>query len=323
MITSGFQQIAKTTSNLLDPLTYFAQENLITRSPAVSVVENSSSPFIGVIGPLRTFSSEEELTSSEKKNESEKSSEIKFKFLTGESQLMNIKNVMLNVTNDRVIKGTLMMTNYRVSFISWPQSAVSQSGIAPPWASVPLACMEKIEKETTKGADPKTITGTILIITCKDVRQIRLSIPHYKQGESDLEKAYNVLRHYAFTKRIELLFAFSHAICFLAPLVDNDVTESYTEAKEFSRLGLLEEDASSSPWRICDANTEYRLCESYPQFLVMPAALTDEDLFSVASFRSLGRLPAMCWRNRINGATLWRSSQPKAGVNTQRYFTLS
>jgi hypothetical protein len=65
--------------------------------------------------------------------------------------------------------------------------------------------MEKIDQEIIRGTDPKSIAGTALVISCKDIRQIRLSVLHSKQGDSDIERAYKVLNDYAFTKSIELL----------------------------------------------------------------------------------------------------------------------
>eukprot|EP00606_Chrysophyceae_sp_TOSAG23-5_P000451 GSChrysophyteH2.ASY1.ANO1.764.1 assembled CDS len=81
--------------------------------------------------------------------------------------------------------------------------------------------------------------------------------------------------------------------------------------------------AQSFPWRLSHANVAFTLCGTYPQVLAMPAAQSDDDLFLVSKFRTCicvyvrsgQRLPAMTWGSRDNGATMWRSSQPKAGVS--------
>ena len=39
-----------------------------------------------------------------------------------------------------------------------------------------------------------------------------------------------------------------------------------------------------------------RLCETYPKLLVVPKAMTDEELKVVSKFRSKGRIPAIVWR---------------------------
>ena len=50
------------------------------------------------------------------------------------------------------------------------------------------------------------------------------------------------------------------------------------------------------PWRFTTVNQEFGLCETYPQVLVVPSACSDDDIRSVAGFRSKGRLPVsdMC-----------------------------
>jgi hypothetical protein len=68
-------------------------------------------------------------------------------------------------------------------------------------------------------------------------------------------------------------------------------------------------------WRISAVNTDYRLCNTYPKVLVVPRKITDDELVLVSHFRSGHRLPVMCWGDKDNGATMWRSSQPKAGVS--------
>jgi hypothetical protein len=63
------------------------------------------------------------------------------------------------------------------------------------------------------------------------------------------------------------------------------------------------------------ANKDFKLCKTYPQYMVMPRGISDEELFLVSNFRSGHRLPTLSWGDKENGATLWRSSQPKAGVS--------
>ena len=48
---------------------------------------------------------------------------------------------------------------------------------------------------------------------------------------------------------------------------------------------------------------------------IPPAAVSAPELFAVANFRSGQRLPALSWGCAETGATIWRSSQPKAGVS--------
>jgi hypothetical protein len=68
-------------------------------------------------------------------------------------------------------------------------------------------------------------------------------------------------------------------------------------------------------WRFTAANNDYRVCNTYPKMLVVPGRISDEELALASNFRSGHRLPVMCWGDKGSGATMWRSSQPKAGVS--------
>lgn len=65
-------------------------------------------------------------------------------------------------------------------------------------------------------------------------------------------------------------------------------------------------------WRISTINSEFKLCQSYPRKLIVPACIPDETLQNVASFRSSRRIPAVTWRHS-SGAVIARSSQPEVG----------
>ena len=60
------------------------------------------------------------------------------------------------------------------------------------------------------------------------------------------------------------------------------------------------------------------MCETYPEFFIIPKHFTEEDLFESRNFRTKNRIPVLSWRNTTNGATLWRSSQTKGGITQQR-----
>lgn len=118
----------------------------------------------------------------------------------------------------------------------------------------------------------------------------------------------------------------------------------YEALKEFERLGILRprdintlgeiqqdrQDGLSngpqlSPWKtILTANSSYTLCPSYPSVLVGPRHISDDDaegqriLRRVAAFRSEGRMPVLTWGNSVDGASIWRSSQPRVGLQGNR-----
>lgn len=71
-------------------------------------------------------------------------------------------------------------------------------------------------------------------------------------------------------------------------------------------------------WKISKINDTYSLCDSYPAVWAVPAAATDEDLQSSASFRSRGRLPVLSWIHPESQATITRCAQPLVGVGGKR-----
>ena len=79
------------------------------------------------------------------------------------------------------------------------------------------------------------------------------------------------------------------------------------------------------PWKIfTQLNGQYQLCQSYPSVLVGPASLDENNpdavrlLQNCAAFRSEQRLPASSWGSGIDGASIWRCSQPKIGLQGNR-----
>jgi hypothetical protein len=56
------------------------------------------------------------------------------------------------------------------------------------------------------------------------------------------------------------------------------------------------------------------LCGSYPDLLVVPQATPDQDLLAIAAFRSEQRIPALTWGRKRDAASIWRSSQPRVGM---------
>lgn len=90
---------------------------------------------------------------------------------------------------------------------------------------------------------------------------------------------------------------------------DNKQIRSCYESvdREFRRMGF------DNIWKISDINKEFKLCSSYPRYLIVPQSVSDKDLESVANFRYSRRIPTVVWRHRKNGCVIARSSQPEVG----------
>uniref|UniRef100_A0A8C3G0H7 Myotubularin related protein 4 n=1 Tax=Cyclopterus lumpus TaxID=8103 RepID=A0A8C3G0H7_CYCLU len=76
---------------------------------------------------------------------------------------------------------------------------------------------------------------------------------------------------------------------------------------EVKRMGF----DTQNVWRVSDINCNFKLCSSYPQKLLVPIWITDKELESVASFRSMKRIPVVVYRHQRNGAVISRCSQPE------------
>jgi hypothetical protein len=55
-------------------------------------------------------------------------------------------------------------------------------------------------------------------------------------------------------------------------------------------------------WRMTDANANYIFCKSYPPSFLVPTAITDEELWEIATYRGHGRIPSVHWRHERHGA---------------------
>jgi len=216
---------------------------------------------------------------------------------------------------------------------------------------LPLASMDKVEKSIyqagigptiigngsnglVNGANPTTLMG--LVIYGKDNgRQIRFTTPSY----ADTLRAHEALQTYAFPGRRNLgyLFAFESK----RQLVMDSVTTTpdgkkvitlpptrnrYVAEKEFTRQGFLDSGVTTyTPWTVWrQMNAQYQLCMSYPEILVGPASLDvatadgQRVVRQCAAFRSEQRLPALTWAEPRGGASIWRCSQPKVGLQGNR-----
>ncbi|XP_017000052.2 myotubularin-related protein 9 [Drosophila takahashii] len=73
--------------------------------------------------------------------------------------------------------------------------------------------------------------------------------------------------------------------------------------------GALQGSQASCEWRISNVNRDFSVCATYGATLIVPKAITDEQIVLSAGFRDGGRFPVLSYRHE-NGATLMRSSQP-------------
>ncbi|VDN96945.1 unnamed protein product [Rodentolepis nana] len=137
----------------------------------------------------------------------------------------------------------------------------------------------------------------------KQINALLFSPKHYKTS-------FSVLFREELKQRIDnhpLLFSLKEII----GLGDKDTSfEASMVYYEFERLEF------NSDWKITDENNS--ICKSYPRYHIMPRGVSDQDISSMASFRSHHRFPSVVWRSRKTGAVLLRCAQPCVGIMYSR-----
>lgn len=194
--------------------------------------------------------------------------------------------------------GILAISNYRL-FI---QHSTKLSEV-----SIPIRLIETVQIKDI----------FLLIIYCKDAVTYSCT---FTTSEACLEW-YNRLSSSSITgvpEQLEHLFAFPfHAwVSESAGSLDqewyNRLQHSSDYDEDFRReVDRLQFDLKGA-WRISNINSDFKLCQSYPKQMIVPACIPDDTLQNVASFRSSRRIPAVTWRHS-SGAVIARSSQPEVG----------
>eukprot|EP01065_Artemidia_motanka_P042560 TRINITY_DN5737_c0_g1_i1.p1 TRINITY_DN5737_c0_g1~~TRINITY_DN5737_c0_g1_i1.p1 ORF type:complete len:912 (+),score=208.18 TRINITY_DN5737_c0_g1_i1:62-2797(+) len=72
-------------------------------------------------------------------------------------------------------------------------------------------------------------------------------------------------------------------------------------------------DGYARRWCLSEVNHGFGVCSTYSEEVVLPTALTAEELTGSAKFRKRSRFPMVAWIHPSNYAVLCRSSQPQTG----------
>jgi hypothetical protein len=194
-------------------------------------------------------------------------------YLTGEQRTLSILDSLMLIPTGENLQGILFMTNYRLIFIPTMADLRLISQRIPSvhsYLQIPLACIDRIDRDR-KTKEYLSNAQINIIIMCKDFRQYRITIRSNSSkpgsGENDIERALHVISTYAFPNNMRYLFAFNHRLTGLPERYDH---LPYIPALEFSRLGVIDRPA----WRISAANNSFKLCNTYPQWLVVPACIS-------------------------------------------------
>ncbi|GMF14127.1 unnamed protein product [Phytophthora lilii] len=245
-----------------------------------------------------------------------------FQLLPGESVLEHVQrvtNLVVMSQSDRAVQGVLKITSYRITFVPYDASWKFGS------FELPLAAIDLITRD-----------GLMLLITCKDLRTLRLAMHDAysrKKGYDQLPSTPDFRWLNLLTLRMKppnmigALFAFDYHTE-KAKLRGGALPEKhngwfvYSPFAEYQRLGFLSakkqpEEEGVITWRLLK-NSKFRFSPTYPQLMVVPSLMSEEQLVQSARFRSRARLPVVVWRHPVNKSVLSRSSQPNYGMAGNR-----
>ncbi|CAK4069956.1 unnamed protein product [Aphanomyces euteiches] len=232
--------------------------------------------------------------------------------------VQRVTNMVVISQKERAVQGVMKITNFRIAFMPYDTSARYGS------FEVALAALHPIHRD-----------GVKLTLTCKDLRKICLSMhdaythkPSFDAPTQtpDIRWLQVLMSKMRPQISIQHLFAFTYKAARVeagkSPVSD-DVNGwlVYSPMQEYQRLGFLGNDDNSDPnaitWRLLK-NPKCRFSQTYPQLMVVPSCMSEDQLVQSARFRSRARLPIVVWRHPDNKCVLARSSQPNYGLQSKR-----
>jgi hypothetical protein len=218
-------------------------------------------------------------------------------------------------------EGHVVLTDYRL--IYKPNEKMLKQCFKNPFPhisddyfDIPIFLFSKMEKSI----DRKNPNNFLLEISTKDNRLLRLVC------DNNAKRLYGSLALLTNPKDVNNFTLPAIRYREYHP-VNNDGWSLYDPLTEFNRQGvyLAAEDGSSSSssvyalkFRLSSVNKNFDLCMSYPEILIVPKNITDDELREAASFRTKSRIPVLCYYNKENNSSIWRSSQTKSGLTYQR-----
>ncbi|XP_023190168.1 myotubularin-related protein 7-like isoform X2 [Xiphophorus maculatus] len=152
---------------------------------------------------------------------------------------------------------------------------------------------------------PATPTGSPLVLRCKDFRVFQLLFP--------LER--DCLEVHASLTRLSRPVRYSELYCLsFNPNANKEEREeswSFIDLKaDYRRMGV-----PNNLWVATAANSEYRVCDTYPAELFVPKSATPAVIVGSSRFRSRGRFPALSYFHQDTLAAVCRCSQPLSGFS--------
>uniref|UniRef100_A0A672FMH1 Myotubularin related protein 7b n=1 Tax=Salarias fasciatus TaxID=181472 RepID=A0A672FMH1_SALFA len=154
---------------------------------------------------------------------------------------------------------------------------------------------------------PPSPAGSQLVIRCKDFRVFHILIQQERDCV-DVHASLARLSRPGVCKYSEL-----YCLSFNPNVNKEQREESWAFidlAADYRRMGL-----PNNLWVATAANSEYRVCETYPSELFVPKSATPAIIVGSSKFRSRGRFPALSYFHQDTLAAVCRCSQPLSGFS--------
>ena len=211
---------------------------------------------------------------------------------------------------DKKYMGILVLTDFRLIFQIENENNLTDN-YSEDYFKFPLFSISKIEKVQDK---KMAYDAYPMEITLKDTRVIKFHV-------WDQQRFYYNLSDILNPKSFKAWYNFAeeyNRVNFQNKNITNG-WNIYDPQMEFSRQGVTEDNDLGL--RYCDINKNFSICTTYPEFLIEPKDMTDEELKQSSSYRTKGRLPIFSYyyngnreKNLKGTPSIWRSAQNKRGI---------
>ncbi|XP_028999161.1 myotubularin-related protein 7b isoform X1 [Betta splendens] len=152
---------------------------------------------------------------------------------------------------------------------------------------------------------PSTPAGSQLMLRCKDFKVFQILIPQ----EKDCSDVHSSLVRLSHPEKYSELYCLS-----FNPSVNKEEREESWRfidlMADYKRMGV-----PNNLWVTTAANSEYRVCDTYPSEVFVPKSATPAVIVCSSRFRSRGRFPALTYFHQDTLAAVCRCSQPLSGFS--------
>ncbi|XP_045078724.1 myotubularin-related protein 7b isoform X1 [Coregonus clupeaformis] len=154
---------------------------------------------------------------------------------------------------------------------------------------------------------PTTPSGSHLVVRTKNFQVVQLLIPQ----ERDAMDVQASLARLSRPEKYSELYCLS-----INPNANKEEREeswSFLDLQaDYRRMGV-----PNNLWVSTPANSEYRVCDTYPSELFVPKSATPPVIVGSSKFRSRGRLPVLTYFHQDTLAAICRCSQPLSGFSAR------